>query len=133
MREIKRRRFGVSDQSLAKSSSSNVYVDSAESAKDFETVTFCEASTGLVETLHFDVASGTSCKDMLRCVRNPVAGFGSPTDGRYDDPSAVIRCLMHSICILSYALLLAISVALRNPGFTAGRGFNPAGGAPGGG
>ncbi|KZV19105.1 formin-like protein 20 [Dorcoceras hygrometricum] len=48
-------------------------------------------------------------------------------------PSAVIRCLMHSICILSYAFPLAISVALRNPGFTAGRGFNPAGGAPGGG
>ncbi|KZV31221.1 hypothetical protein F511_09415 [Dorcoceras hygrometricum] len=68
--------------------------------------------------------------------------------------SVDIRCLMHSICILSYAFFCYIScspywgltpcpsgawfVSLfvlfpGNPGFTAGRGFNPAGGAPGGG
>ncbi|KZV31466.1 hypothetical protein F511_25285 [Dorcoceras hygrometricum] len=48
-------------------------------------------------------------------------------------PSTVVLFFMHSICILSYAVSLAVSVALRTPGFTAGRGFNPTGGAPGGG
>ncbi|KZV19630.1 scarecrow-like protein 33 [Dorcoceras hygrometricum] len=56
--------------------------------RNFKTATFCEVSRFadvceatsfyLVETLRFDVTSGTSCKDMLRCERNPVAGFGRP-------------------------------------------------------
>ncbi|KZV38394.1 hypothetical protein F511_26615 [Dorcoceras hygrometricum] len=55
----------------------------------------------------------------------------------------VIRCLMHSICILSYwgltqcpsgAWFVSLFVLfLGNQGFTAGRGFNPSGGARGGG
>ncbi|KZV45556.1 hypothetical protein F511_35314 [Dorcoceras hygrometricum] len=68
------------------------------------------------------------------------------------EPSVVIRCLMHSICIYlmhsfsfircspywgltpcpSGAWFVSLFVLFSgNPGFTAGRGFNPAGGAPG--
>ncbi|KZV50291.1 hypothetical protein F511_33196 [Dorcoceras hygrometricum] len=70
------------------------------------------------------------------------------------EPSAVALFLMHSICVLSVAVYCCFAVALRTgvltpcpsgagvcclcvvsgfPGFFAGRGFDPAGGAPGGG
>ncbi|KZV41432.1 hypothetical protein F511_19676 [Dorcoceras hygrometricum] len=48
-------------------------------------------------------------------------------------PSAIVLFLMHGICILSVAVYCCFIVALRFPGFAAGRGFDPAGGAPGGG
>ncbi|KZV45820.1 hypothetical protein F511_35348 [Dorcoceras hygrometricum] len=49
MREIKRHRIGVSNQSLAKSASSNAYVDSAESARELQ-----NDDVLLVETLRFE-------------------------------------------------------------------------------
>ncbi|KZV44861.1 hypothetical protein F511_17277 [Dorcoceras hygrometricum] len=48
---------------------------------------------------------------------------------------AVVSFLMHSICILFmlFTAVYSCSPYWGNSGFTAGRGFSPAGGAPGGG
>ncbi|KZV28227.1 hypothetical protein F511_02097 [Dorcoceras hygrometricum] len=78
-----------------------------------------------------DTALSSPCWDLLAIMRRVVNYHSSWA--RQRQPSAAIRCLMHNICILSYAFPLAVSVALRNLGFTARRGFNPAVGAPGGG